>query len=49
MIELFALALYALVVVLYVQARFAAREIRRNRERLGAAHLSTATIRSQQR
>lgn len=49
MIELFALALCALVLVLYVQARFAAREIRRNRERLGGGGLSTATIRDPRR
>ena len=46
MIEIFALALCALVLVLYVQARFAAREIRRNRERIGGGGLSTASIRN---
>ena len=35
MIEIFALALCSLVLVLYLQARSAAREIRRNREQPG--------------
>jgi len=32
MIEMFIIALFSLLVTLYVQARMAAREIRRNRE-----------------
>ncbi|WP_406649426.1 hypothetical protein QEZ52_08450 [Aliisedimentitalea scapharcae] len=37
MFEIFVLAIFSLVVVLYAQARAAAREIRRNRKLTGAS------------
>lgn len=47
MIELFIIALLSLLVTLYVQARMAAREVRRNRENSGEAdHHAVLKLRS---
>ena len=44
MIETFLIALFAMLVALYVQARKAAREIRKHREENGIATLGTIIL-----